>query len=201
MDAKISNPWKKRAAKFPVIGIFALLAWSMPCIAADAGSPVAFRTIGADEYQSFIGNWDEKKTPVLCAAIRSPAEWEAIFHPAAFGLGRNTQKKPFGPDAKIFEKEQLLIVARVITAPDGKEEPMKITGIIATGDELTVNYAFTAPINAASYTIKSFAGAFVPKRDYSKITFIENGNHAATLDLKKGQWSVPEINISKRGAP
>ncbi len=200
MNPKTSNLWKKQAAKLPVIGILALLACSMPCVADDAAQPVTYRTVGAEDYQSFIGNWDEKKDPVLCAVIQTPQNWDALFHPAAFGYGKNTQKKPFGPDAKIFEKEQLLVVARVMPSlPDGQwKEVFKVEEVSASGDVLTLRYRFepksgTAFTSRVAFTVKNFLGVIVPKHDYKKITFVENGKTVGELDLASGQWAVPTI--------
>ena len=196
---KIGNDRKRIANKLVAI---CALAFALSAAAQTPGQPVTFRTVGADDYQSFIGNWDEKTVPVLCAAIRSEADWNAIFHPAAFGFGSGKQKKPFGPEVRVFDCEMFLVVARVVAASDSKEDGLiTITSVTANGGELTVNYSFTEPKKPASYTIKSFAGAFIPKRDYAKIIFIENGKQSAVLDLKSSQWSVPEFKASKRGAP
>lgn len=171
--------------KLPTTGILALVAeLAMAFSVRAADEAVAFKRMGADEYQSFIGNWDEKATPVLCALIRSPAEWDSVFHPAAV----MRQKKPFGPEAKSYETEQLLVVARVMDAPKG--EPFAVEKLSSDGDVLTLNYSFTQP-KSASYTVKEFLGLRIPKRDYAKLVVIENGKQVATLDLNNGQWSVP----------
>lgn len=151
-----------------------------------AEQAIAHRIIGNDEYQSFVGNWDEQAAPVLCALIRSPAEWDAVFHPAPLMRG----KKPFGPEAKVFETEQVLIVARVMDAPQG--DVFKVEQVSADGDVLTLRYTFTAP-KAASYTVKQFLGLRVPKRDYAKVVVVENGKPVVTLDVKAGQCSVPKL--------
>lgn len=181
----------------PKAGILALIAaLALAPVGRAAEQAVAHRTFATDEYQSFVGNWDEKAVPVLCALIRSPAEWESVFHPAAFGFGTAKQKKPFAPEAKSFESEQLLVVARVMDAPTG--EAFKIEKLSADGDVLTLRYTFEKP-PAASYTVKQFLGLRIPKRDYAKVVVIENGQQVGALDVKGGQWSVPAF--PKAGKP
>jgi hypothetical protein len=46
--------------------------------------------------------------------------------------------------------------------------------------------------------------ALVPGHDYKKIKFVENGKAMGTLNLARGQWSVPEMKPekgSKEGKP
>jgi hypothetical protein len=183
---------------FVLSAVMALLGVS-PLRAADepprvgASTLVPHRTMGADDYQSFLGNWDETKQPVLCALIRTPKQWDAIFHPAAFGLGAKAPKKPFAPDAKIFEKEQLLVVARVVPAlKEGEgDKVFQVERVSAIGDALTLVYRYREPKSGASSTVKNCLGVFVPQRDFKKAVFIENGKKAGELDLAAGQWSVP----------
>jgi len=190
-----------KSGKYIVIaGLMGLMAVSLARAQNTAGNSVAektvtFRTTGADDYQSFIGNWDEKKTPVLCAVVRSSDDWDRVFHAAAFGLGKGTQKKPFSPEAKTFDNEQLLVVARVMKSPrDGQwDKVFKVEKVSDSGDVLTLSYRFAEPKSAASFTVKNFLGIFVPKHDYKRITFVENGKTVGTLDLAGGQWSVPTM--------
>jgi hypothetical protein len=183
--------------KLPKIGILTLItALAMAPMGRVAEQAVAHRTFATDEYQSFIRNWDEKAVPVLCALIRSSAEWESVFHPAAFGFGTAKQKKPFAPEAKSFESEQLLVVARVMDAPTG--EVFKIEKLSTDGDVLTLRYTFTKP-PAASYTVKQFLGLRIPKHDYAKVVVIENGQQVGAFDLKGGHWSAPAF--PKDGKP
>ena len=38
--------------------------------------------IGVHDYQNFLKNWDEARYPVLYAVVRTPGEYNALFHPA-----------------------------------------------------------------------------------------------------------------------
>jgi hypothetical protein len=148
----------------------------------------SYRTLGAGDYQSFIKNWDQQKSPALLAVIQTPAQWETIFHPAPV-MGN---RRPFSPDPKLFARDLLLVVARVVPPPDpGGQQVFKVEKVGASQGELTFSFRFAEPPNAKSYTVKEFLGVWVPKADFKKAVFIENGKELGLLDLAQGQWSVP----------
>lgn len=166
--------------------LLAALLWfpSLP-----AAETPACRLLNNSDYQSFIKNWDDLKNPVLYALIQTPKQWNAVFHPAPV-MG---QDKLFSPDQKVYEKESILIVARVIPAPVNGKEVFKLEKLEIDGKILTLHYQFAAPAESASYTIKDFLGVFVPKDDYKQVIFIENGKPTGSLDITKGQWSAPPM--------
>ena len=153
---------------------------------------VSFRILKNDEFQSFIKNWDDKKYPALYALIRTPAQWNAIFHPAPVMGG----DRPFAPDAKIYENEQIIIVARVIPAADPNLTVFNVRQIFADNDVLFIYYRFNQPENTASYTVKSNLSVVIPNHNYKRIVFIESGRQLGILDLAQGQWSVPAMELS-----
>ena len=79
---------------------------------------VTYKRMGIGDYQNFLKNWDEKKHAVLYALIQTPAQYDALFHPAP--LMRD--KRPFAPEAEIYTKEQILVVARVMVAPENMDK-------------------------------------------------------------------------------
>ena len=179
-----------------VFGVVAFLAGPLLWTAGAAepkaeGKAVQYRTAGADDFQSFIKNWDDKKQPVLYALIQTPAQWNAIFHPAPV-MGKN---RSFGPDEKEFEKEQLLVIARVMFLPD-TDKVFQVEKVSANAEELVLSYRFDEPKTPQSYTIKNYLGVWVPKRTFKKVIFIENGKRRGLLDLSKGQWSIPRMNLT-----
>ena len=155
---------------------------------------VSYRILKGDEFQSFIKNWDDKKYPALYALIQTPAQWDAVFHPAAV-MG---QKLPFAPDAKLYEKEQIIIVAHVIPAPDPSLTLFNVRQIFTDNEVLFIYYRFNQPENAASYTVKSHMAVVIPKHNYKRIVFIESGKQLGILDLAQGQWSVPAVDLSSK---
>ena len=151
------------------------------------------RLLNNSDYQSFIQNWDEQKNPVLYALIQTPEQWDAVFHPAPV----MAQNQVFSPDPKVYAKESILIVARVIPAPGSGKKVFKLEKIDIDGKVLTLHYQFNAPVEPASYTVKDFLGVFIPKGDYAQVIFIENGKPAGKLDIAQGQWSVPPMAAVK----
>jgi hypothetical protein len=73
------------------------------------GENIKYRTFGTGVFRSFVKSWDDTKHPVLYALIRNTIEWDAMFHPAPV-MGHY---RPFGPERTVFQKEQILLVAKV----------------------------------------------------------------------------------------
>ncbi len=161
---------------------------------ASKARPVPFRILKDGDFQSFIRNWDDKKYPALYALIQTPAQWDAIFHPAPV-MGQN---RPFGPEAKFYDNEQIIIVAHVIPAPDASLTVYNVRHIVADNNILIIYYRFNQPENAASYTIKSQLAVAIPKNSYKRIVFIESGKQLGILDLAQGQWSVPAMEPERK---
>ncbi len=180
-----------------IIALMTILQIPAVCGIDDAGGgskakAVSYRMLKNDEFQSFIKNWEDKKYPVLYALIRTPAQWDAIFHPAPV-MGGN---RPFAPDAKLYENEQIIIVAHVIPVPDPNLTLFNIRQIFADNDVLFIYYRFNQPESTASYTVKSHLSVVIPKHNYKRIVFIESGKQLGILDLAQGQWSVPAMDLS-----
>jgi hypothetical protein len=148
-----------------------------------------FEPFNESKYQSFVMNWDEKKDPILYAIIRSKAEWDKVFHPAPV-MGDN---KPFAPEAAVFEKQSLIVVCRVIPAP-GSAQVYRVESVTAENGQLIVKYHYEQPKTDASFTLKHSMDLFIAKDEYSSVSFFENGKSIGTLDLKKGQWRVPNAD-------
>lgn len=147
---------------------------SMPWDNKEDPTVVPVKPLLSDSYQSFLMNWDEKKKPVQCALIRSPAEWEQYMHPAPV-MGGN---KKFGPSNHFYETRQLLLVGRVIKAPDAAERPHVFTPLSTTmrAGVLQTNYLFREPKSNASYSIKEVMLLAIPKERFTTgtVRFVEN---------------------------
>ncbi|MFM7243377.1 MAG: hypothetical protein ACKO40_04270, partial [Planctomycetaceae bacterium] len=139
-----------------------------------AGEPVAFTTVAASDYASFLVNWDEASAPVFVAAIRTPQEYAAAFHPAPV-MGN---RRPFAPADEFFADAMLLVVARVIDAPAAGEKPLAVESLVADGDDLVLRYRFTPPSSVATHTVKQTLVVRVPKRGGGRVRFVENGQPA-----------------------
>jgi hypothetical protein len=182
---------------------FALLKWSavlgwcglaaglhVEASGAEKGASSAeipFRRVSAQEYQNFLKNWDDAKTPLLRAVILSAGRYEAWFHPAPL----NRPNRAFGPEPALFEKEQILVVARVTPGVVAVDALFGVDRVEGAGTEVRLFYRFREPSVPSDYTIKAHLALRIPKKAYQRAVFVENGKQVASLDLAAGEWSVP----------
>ncbi len=157
------------------------------------GRAVPYVKIGMSEYQNFIQNWDEKKAPLLYALISTPAQYQALFHPAPTMPSR----RPFAPDESLYKKEQILAVARVMPHPENVDDVFEIGKIVERGGNLSLYYKFKSPETAADWQAKIYLAVRIPRRSYQKIFFFENGKPVGELNVAAGQWSVPARELQK----
>jgi len=137
-------------------------------------------------YQSFVVNWDAG-TEVLCAVVRTPADYARLFHPAPVIGG----KKPLAPPEAAFEKEHLLVIARVVGGDGGSS--LAIERVVEKEGSLEVYGRFQPSTAQSSFSIKQAALAWIPAREPGPVTFIENDTTIATLDTGKDAWVVPDL--------
>ena len=156
------------------------------------GQEVKFSRIGTGDYQSFVVNWDDQKDPALYAVLQSPEQFAEIFHPAP----TNPPRKPFAPTGELFQKDQILLVSRVMPAPENMDKAFEVQRVTANGQELTLHYQLQPPTKGASYTVKNFLAVRVPKGNYTRIAFVENGKKIGELRPAEGVWSVPKFSVN-----
>lgn len=157
---------------------------------------VPYQRMYSGDYRNFVGNWDEKKQPVLYAMIQAPAQYDALFHPAAIMPVRDTGKpRPFTPDASLYRNKQILVVARVMAAPlNGQlDDAFEVERITAKDKELTFHYRFNKPKAVSTFFVKNYLAVSIPRYNYEKAAFFENGKQVGELKLSEGQWSVPAL--------
>lgn len=150
-------------------------------------APLQSERIPAGTFAGFVKNWDDAKTPVLCALIRDQAGWNGVFGAAAF-MGN---KRPFAPAAATWDKQQLLVVSRVMPSPANgdMDKAFTVQGLDDDGKgTLTLRYTFTAPPKASS-TVKNELLLQIPRQDYTRVVVIENGRTVG--ELAPGKWVVP----------
>ena len=157
---------------------------------------VPYQRMYVRDYQNFIGNWYEKEQPVLCALIQASAQYDVLFHPAPIMPSRDTGKpRPFAPEASLYKSKQILVVARVMASPwDGQlDNVFEVEKITAKNGELTFHYQFNKPKKVRTFFVKNYLAVSIPKYNYEKAAFFENGKQVGELKLSEGQWSVPAI--------
>lgn len=149
--------------------------------------PVPYKKISMHDYRNFIENWDEQKYPVLYALISTPARYNALFHPAA----TMNSARPFSPDASLFAGEQILVVARVMLTPGNVDTVFEVDRITERNQELAFHYRYNKQKSDANWQGKIYLAVRIPKHDYKKVLFFENGKQVGELNMAVGQWSVP----------
>jgi hypothetical protein len=154
------------------------------------GWAVAYQRMGGGDYQNFLKNWDEKKHPVLYALIRTPAQYDTLFHPAPV----MRDKRPFAPGAEMYAKEQILVVARVMVAPENMDQVFEAERVTEKGQGLALYYRFREPKTNATFSVKNYLALRIPRYEYQKVTFFENGKRVGELKTAEGQWSVPAMS-------
>jgi hypothetical protein len=148
---------------------------------------VPYKKMSMHDYQNFIGNWDEQKDPVLYALISTPAQYNALFHPSA----TMRSVRPFSPDVSLYAKEQILVVARVMLNPGNVDTVFEVDRITERNQELALHYRFNKQESDAKWQGKIYLAIRIPKHNYKKVLFFENGKQVGKLNIETGQWSVP----------
>jgi len=158
----------------------------------DAAQPPAetleFRRIRADDYANFPVNWSSER-PYRVGLIRSLEDYEKVFNAAAVGGNR----RPYGPEAELFEQEMLIVVGRVIPAPANLDRAMVIERVVAKGQTLEVTFRSVPGPDTATYTVKAMATVRVPRRDVERVVFWEGDKKVEELDVATGQWLLPAV--------
>jgi len=135
---------------------------------------IPFNTIDGSTYLSFIKNWDDKKQPVICGWIRSPSDWDKLFSPAM----TMHAKAPTAPPLSFYDSKQILVVARVVSAPSDAErgKVFKANAVKVGNGVLRLVYQYREPKPGASYQIKDSLLVGIPKGAYisDTVQFIEN---------------------------
>ncbi len=135
-------------------------------------------------FQSFVGNWDDQRQPVLCAILTDSKQWDQVVHPAPV-MG---SRKPYGPEAAFYGKSMILLVSRVVPALGG----LKAGTVTLGGGTLTFAYTYTPRSRAGSGTYKDALAIAIPSgTKFDTAVFTENGREAGRLNAAKGKWCLP----------
>ena len=163
--------------------------------ASTSGRPVAYERQELGAFLNFVGNWDDAKHPVLYAVIRTPEDYDRIYHPAGV-MGAD---RPYAPKPEFFLKSQILLVCRLV--PKLSQKQFVTERVEEAGNELTVYYRYSGPTRAPRGNAAMFKQDFalyVPKKEYTRVRFIENGALLGVLELAAGQWTVPPVSPVKK---
>jgi hypothetical protein len=141
--------------------------------------------LNPSDYQVFVGNWTPDAVP-LCAVLSSEADWNRILHPAATMFSN----KAFAPPAFMWNSRAVLLVAR---ATYGGDNPnlFQPTAVSRTQDTIELDYGFTPPLAAATYTGKYYMMVQVTKPLPANVRFVENGREVCDVKPDSGAWVSP----------
>ena len=151
---------------------------------------IPYAVFGSDAFQVFLRN-DAYKVmwtgelggrTLQLGRIRSLDDWDGVFGPAAV-MGAN---KPFAPDATLFENREILVVAHVVPSVP-HQNTFQITSATAQDGVLVVGYTFGVSAAHNDATFGDVRGIVIPRGDYSRIRFVENGEYAASICLAEPQ--------------
>ena len=113
-----------------------------------------------------------------------------MFHPAPIA----GDPRPFHPEASLYEKSQILMVAHVFAAspdPSKADQIFEVERVTTEAGELTLRYRLKRPksdFDAARF--KFFLAIQVPRANYRKVTIIEDGKLVGQLKPSEGLWAV-----------
>jgi len=156
---------------------------------------VSYQTIPAGYYQNFLSSRERNEQEVLCALIRTPEEYDILFHPAAvMPIRIGGEMRPFFPDKTFYDTNQIIVVAREMPAPeDGRlNKVFAVDKIIAKNGNLLFYYTFKKPQNISAFSVNNYLAVRIPKEGiYKKVLFFENGKNVGNLNLTKDEWVIP----------
>ncbi|MCK5451667.1 MAG: hypothetical protein KAI70_07875 [Candidatus Omnitrophica bacterium] len=184
------------AAFMIAAGLVCPLSWADNTDGEPAEQAMHYNRILVGYYRNFLTTWDAKEQDVLCALIQTPAQYDTLFHPAATMPVRSPDKpRPFSPDGELYKTEQILIVARVMVAPkdDQLDSAFEVDKITAKDGELVFYYCFNEPKEVWTFFVTNYLAVRIPKYNYKRVTFFENGKQIGELKLSEGQWSIPAM--------
>lgn len=150
--------------------------------------PFSYEREGPFPYLNFVANWEHGVSSAQYACLRSKAEYDRIYHPA----GVMFTDKPYGPPESFFSDRQMLVVCR--TSPANSSGTLfTLQDVREAAGEITVTYAYAGRTDLTG-GLKDTLNVHVPKRDYARVRFVENGRLVQVLDLRGGQWAFPSAH-------
>lgn len=154
------------------------------CLSGCATLPAPEKTVAVESwdfshfpYSSFLKNWDDQKTPVFTAVITSPAEFAALFSPAAV-MGNS---QVFAPDPQVFDHHFFVVIARVEGSSDDPAPSFQMDRLIDQGTGLRLDYTYHAPGKTGTFMVKQGLLIKVPQGQAKALHIYENHRQLGTL--------------------
>ncbi len=170
------------------VTLFSLFVYAGGKEANHGERSIPYKIMHMGDYRVFLENWDESSTPVLCAVISKPAHYNDLFHPAPVMYSR----RPFSPDESLYSREIILIVGRIVPYPENVDRVFDVDRITEKNQELSLHYRFNEQHSDAKWQGKICLAIRIPKHNYKKVHFFENGRKVGELNPTAGRWLYPE---------
>jgi hypothetical protein len=176
---------------FILVGLALAMVVILQACSKQRAQAVTYKRMANSDYQNFLINWDENKYPVLCALLQDPAQYNALFQPAAV----NRAVGQIAPEADLYLNEQILVVAQVGAATANMDQIFEVEQVTERDEELTFHYRYHESKTDTSFLVKHYLALRIPRCDYKKMRFIENGKQVGELNITAGQWSIPAMTL------
>lgn len=163
---------------------------------ARKGEPIPYHVFPTGDISSFVKNWEDESMPYY-AIIGNIYEWRSVFSPAAT-MGGNKQ---FEPDPKIFDKEALLLVARVSDAPPQGHKTLFVKSFELVDGEAILSYGFFPPAGNASHKVKNTMLVAIPSKYLDGIRISEEIESAASMIVARELQEAKDAGRVKQPAP
>lgn len=143
---------------------------------APKGEPIPYRVVPLDNISAFVKNWEDESMPYY-AIMGNIYEWRAAFSPAAT-MGGN---KVFEPNPDIFEKDALILVARVSEAPPQGHEALFVKSFEFVDGEPILSYGFYPPVSRGAHKVKNTMMIAMPHKYLDGLRISEETETPASM--------------------
>jgi len=80
-----------------------------------------------------------------------------------------------------------------MVAPENMDKVFEAERVTERDQELALHYRFNEPGTSATFSVKNYLVLRIPRHEYKKVTFFENGKQVGEFKTAEGQWSVPAM--------
>ena len=153
---------------------------------APQGQGVPYRIIPLDGAGVTVKNWANEADPHY-AIIGNLGEWQATFIPTQTMGG----KKPYQPEAGLFNREALVAMSRVSDAPPPGQKVLALKSVEVVAGELVLTYSFIPPTQKASFKVKNTLLVAVP------VQYLDGLRIAEEIETPDTMAAAAELEAAK----
>ncbi|MEI6715480.1 MAG: hypothetical protein WCO60_17110 [Verrucomicrobiota bacterium] len=162
---------------------------------------VPYKRLPLHEYHEF-GKWGQSGNSRFGLA-QTLEQYGGLYYPVYLIFDNS----PVKPSASLFEDQQILAVGRITyfnqsllshfyraLFGESFESYFQVEDLIENNEELKLYYIYTGsssePNRKDTGAIKNELKLQIPKKNYRRILFFENGQEVARLKIAEGEWST-----------